>query len=195
MAKITKDLAEQLYERYVATLMNPVSFEDMFTADGNLFEVNDAIRWTYDNGVVVPAEQLNRLHYVHKQAADPAEPYDVGFFNGLEMAMFVCDLGERVPMFMDKPEVVDLQPEIDRLNVLIVGERVDLQIAKEELATAKKDHAAEIKNRDQEEAVEISKLKAALEAEKEVVVEEVEEAVVEKPAPKKGLLSKLTGKK
>lgn len=38
----------------------------------------------------------------------------------------------------------DLQAEIDRLNKLIIGERVDLQIAKEALVTAKKDHGKEL---------------------------------------------------
>jgi len=194
MTKIPKDLAEQLYERYVATLMNPVSFEEMFTAAGDLFEVNDAVQWTYDNGIVVPAAQLSRLYGSQKKAADPNEPYDVGFHNGLEMAMFICDVGERVPVFMAKPQVVDLQPKIDKLSA-------DIGSLQDALLAEKTSNAAGKADMAERHIAEIEKLKAELAAAKEELAKEAEETKVEEveeaPAPKKkkGLLSKITGKK
>ena len=103
MAKIAKELAESIYEIYSATVMTPVPFDEMFKADDkNMFIISDKVRGAYERGILKPDEQLFWIHNLNRTDADPAEPYDMGVLNALEVALLI--FAQRDPAFNKKPE-------------------------------------------------------------------------------------------
>jgi len=100
------DVSKQLYERYAATLMDPEPLTD------EMRDVSSNFRATYQKGIVVTREQLLWIWDAHNKSADLSEPYDVGVFNALELALYVCC--DQDPVFKEKPE--SLRSEIEGLE-------------------------------------------------------------------------------
>ncbi len=159
MINLPEGVAERLYAIYAATLANPLPPEEVVSTDQFL--------WAFSKGKRKPEQQLSWLHNLQSQHADLHEPYDMGVLNAFRIAMFVFAHAEAdLPAFAGKPEVKDLQPEIDKANkraMALAKTVVELQEkAAEELATVKKVHTDRLAAMAGEESVEIKKLKDAV---------------------------------
>lgn len=102
MPKIPKDVAEKIYANYEITLQDPVSFEEMFQAVGDMFEISDTHRHAYERGIVKPDGQVFWIHNIHKKVANPDEPYDMGMLNAFELIAHIYSAKD--PVYGEKPE-------------------------------------------------------------------------------------------
>ena len=114
------DVSDRLYERYAATLMDPEPLTD------EMRDCSSNFRATYEKGIVVTREQLLWIWDAHNKSADLSEPYDVGVFNALELALYVCCDKEHV--FREKPEshrsqIEILVKEVEGLRARIIADQ------------------------------------------------------------------------
>jgi len=114
------DVSKQLYERYAATLMDPEPLTD------EMRDCSSNFRATYEKGIVVTREQLLWIWDAHNKSADLSEPYDVGVFNALELALYVCC--DQDPVFKEKPkghrsQIEILVKEVEGLRARIIADQ------------------------------------------------------------------------
>lgn len=137
--EIPKDVAERLYKRYAATLINPAPLDEMVLTNGVA-----GFRAIYEKGIVKPGEQLFWIWHAHKKNADLSEPYDVGVLNALALAMYI--FSDKEHLFWEKPEGLRFTIDILEQKVKGLQERllVDQKNYADKLAEQTKNYAAEI---------------------------------------------------
>jgi hypothetical protein len=94
-----------MYELYSATVLKPKPMDEVFELDegGNL--VAPKKRWAYQPGVVDPYKQMGEILKFHEAESG----YDVGFFNGIKVAMMLVDVEKDFSGLTkpSEPEAVD----------------------------------------------------------------------------------------
>lgn len=198
--------AQKLYALYEMTVTNPVSMDELFPVNGDHRELNDRFRGIYAHDAHYIANHIGRIHSIYEKNFDTTEPYDVGFFNAIKLAMFM--IVGRPPEFVEKPNSQKLA--IEKLQ-----ETVDMWLKSDGQQSAKHEegivnlhdtiehYSERLSERDEEvkklkETVELlegrSKVEASYQkkakAEIKKLKEEIKKAVPAPEKPKKGKRSK-----
>jgi hypothetical protein len=147
MREIPKDVAERLYKRYAATLINPMPFGEMMPCKNDIVTIPETIsfrvRGAYEKGIVKPDEQLFWIWHAHKKNADLSEPYDVGVLNALALAMYI--FSDKEHGFWEKPTALWIAIDLLKQRVRNLQKRLfaDQKDYGDKLAERTKVHVAE----------------------------------------------------
>lgn len=143
MIEIPKDVAERLYELYAATVIDPISFDELMPCKNDIVTISDRVRAAYEKGIVIPGEQLFWIWHAHKKNADLNEPYDVGVLNALALAMYI--FSDKEHGFWEKPPALRVAIDLLKQRVRNLQKRLfaDQKNYGDKLVERTKVHVAE----------------------------------------------------
>ena len=138
MPKLDKLQSEAIHARYAATLSTSLSI-DAFIPGG---ELDDITFNTYTHGMLHHDEQLLRIRISQFNSMDPAEPYDIGVANAIQLLSYI--MTGALPTFIPKPAstliaIDQLQNENDKLNARIKKLKLSVEKSQEEVKTLQDD--------------------------------------------------------
>ena len=184
MPKLNQLQAEAIHARYAATLSTPLSI-DNFIPGG---ELDDVIFNTYTHGMLHHDEQLLRIRISQFNSMDPAEPYDIGVANAIQLLSYI--ITGALPTFIAKPASAhiafdQLQSENDKLAAKIKELKVNLLKIKAALEESASTKNLAILALETKHARELAEVKKAAEIAAEPKLEPAPESAPEPIKPKK----------